>query len=521
MPALRTLPGVLALLFCTFSNSWSQSLNQAVLEKYQLSLPLQTTIQSNAISHAAINSNTGDVWFATSKGLRATNNGGASFRGHSGAEALIRQGTYGLYVQNDTLLASTAYRSDKSGNPPAGDGFFISTNNALSWQTLTQPLDSPNDTTLSYGSNTLKALPIIVPEQNVIYDFAIGPTPSMIWAATWSGGIRRSTDFGQTWQRVVLPPTGRQTISPGENLDFVVEPQRGSTGHFVYLGFSVCLATDGSLWVGTVDGLCKSTNPGEVDPSWVKYNRAFSQITGNWVTVIKEQPETKAIWAATWQAEGIDEYDGLSYTTDNGQTWQTTLAGERIYDLGFEDHTIYAAGVNGLFISRDGGSSWIQKFQLTDKSDPKRQILAGNEFYCTQTELLSGNAARIWVGSENGLAFSEDEGMSWTILRADRAVSSKSKTYAYPNPFSPKLDQVVRLRYRLNTAGSVKITIYDFNMSPVRKLLKGDIRTQTPEDEESWDGKNDFGGRVTNGVYFYRVETPNQAPIWGKILVLQ
>jgi hypothetical protein len=41
------------------------------------------------------------------------------------------------------------------------------------------------------------------------------------------------------------------------------------------------------------------------------------------------------------------------------------------------------------------------------------------------------------------------------------------------------------------------------------------------EYDEIWDGKNDNRSIVANGVYFYRVEMSDQAPIWGKILVLK
>jgi len=36
-----------------------------------------------------------------------------------------------------------------------------------------------------------------------------------------------------------------------------------------------------------------------------------------------------------------------------------------------------------------------------------------------------------------------------------------------------------------------------------------------------WDGRNDNGEVVPNGVYFYRVDVDADEPVFGKILVLQ
>jgi hypothetical protein len=58
-------------------------------------------------------------------------------------------------------------------------------------------------------------------------------------------------------------------------------------------------------------------------------------------------------------------------------------------------------------------------------------------------------------------------------------------------------------------------------MQPVRTLIQNSSRLSGKEYDEIWNGKNDNGSIVANGVYFYRVEMSGQAPIWGKILVLK
>jgi hypothetical protein len=43
----------------------------------------------------------------------------------------------------------------------------------------------------------------------------------------------------------------------------------------------------------------------------------------------------------------------------------------------------------------------------------------------------------------------------------------------------------------------------------------------TNPDPQIWDGKDDAGNIVPNGVYFYRIEVGDDDPLYGKILVLQ
>jgi flagellar hook assembly protein FlgD len=36
-----------------------------------------------------------------------------------------------------------------------------------------------------------------------------------------------------------------------------------------------------------------------------------------------------------------------------------------------------------------------------------------------------------------------------------------------------------------------------------------------------WDGRDDSGNIVPNGVYFYRVDVDSDTPLFGKVMVLQ
>jgi flagellar hook assembly protein FlgD len=58
-------------------------------------------------------------------------------------------------------------------------------------------------------------------------------------------------------------------------------------------------------------------------------------------------------------------------------------------------------------------------------------------------------------------------------------------------------------------------------MNPVRTVIQNTTRNSPDELFTIWDGRNDNGITVANGVYFYRIEVDDDKDVWGKILVLQ
>ena len=112
-------------------------------------------------------------------------------------------------------------------------------------------------------------------------------------------------------------------------------------------------------------------------------------------------------------------------------------------------------------------------------------------------------------------------GMIGDYFSCNQPVQASGTTYSYPLPFSPS-SEVVRLHY--STSGRtvpVTIRIFDFAMQPVKTLLQNATRSGSIEHDEIWDGRDDRQRRVSNGIYFYRIEADGGEPQWGKIFVLQ
>jgi hypothetical protein len=182
-------------------------------------------------------------------------------------------------------------------------------------------------------------------------------------------------------------------------------------------------------------------------------------------------------------------------------------------------------GATGLFVSKDQGQSWrsIETFPL--RSDDR--VLPPD----VTARSVAVTDAALWVGTTDGLLRLDrarepallDGAPAWRLFRAETPVNPEEPseevpdvaTYAYPNPFVPARDQLVRIVYELEQTRTVTVNIYDFGMNQVRTLT---TQKSAGQQETVWDGTDDRGLRVPTGTYFYEVELGDRT-VQGKILV--
>ena len=89
----------------------------------------------------------------------------------------------------------------------------------------------------------------------------------------------------------------------------------------------------------------------------------------------------------------------------------------------------------------------------------------------------------------------------------------------YPNPFNPE----TWIPYHLANPSDVQITIYDTRGSIVRRLELGHQHPgyyATKNRAAYWDGRNDIGERVANGIYFYQLQA-DQLSFLRKMVILK
>lgn len=428
----------------------------------------------------------GSIWIGTGSGVGRSDDGGSVWNNFDSMDGIGKNSISAMGFMGNTIWIATSFDTltPEGTVLPAGGGLSYSEDNGMTWEFLGQP-----------G---------VTPVQNITFDIAF--IEDAIWITSWGGGLKRSTNMGQSWQDI---PPDDSPFDPFQYLN--------------HRAFSAVYA-DNVLWVGTAKGINRSTDKGE---TWVNFNHQNQSepISGNFVVALAHQKwkNRSIIWAATIEAESEGEVRAVSYSFDFGFTWKTTLEGKFPHNFAFDDSVVYVASETGLYKSIDLGETWASFTDIVDNSSGAR-LFTEDVFSAGVSE-----DAALWVGSSDGLARTTDNGVSWKIFRAFEPLTDNqnvSETYAYPNPFSPlRHNQVigeghVRFHYRVKSSGNVSVSVYDFAMALVRRVEEGVFRMGDSDYDAVWDGRNDFGERVANGLYFYRVDLPGSQPVWGKLIVM-
>ncbi|MCE1188818.1 MAG: hypothetical protein LWX56_06705 [Ignavibacteria bacterium] len=504
------------------------------------------TPSSNTINDIVIVGDT--VWVATSNGLSMTVDKGQSWTRFYQDAVFGTESVVSLAYDKKThsLWASTAHNTDQNGSSyPEGSGLRVTTNGGVTWLVVPQSLDNDNDITEQYGANSLRALPVTTKIQNITYDIAI--TGNTIWTASFAGGLRKNkidsllVDPKRSWKRVVLPPDNRTKISPTDQLDFCLSPVAGkfcSESNLNYRLFSLTAVGDTVLYAGSAAGINKTSmaKQAEINNDLVWERFQFQQssnnsISGNFVVGLDYNASSNTVWAATWRANDTSENTGVSFSQNGGASWNRVLTDEKVHAFANCRNLTIALADNGPFRTYDFGNTWSLPALIVDS---KTGLKLGTKIFYSGA--FTAKADSLWLGSGNGLVVQDGNqpgwGSSWKLFASSPKLTSRSETYAFPNPFSPKLDGVIKIKYSTNGANEqVTIRIFNFGMKYIRTVVQNATRGSVHQvDGQSngvngvidyWDGKDDSGNIVPNGVYFYRVDVGSQEPSFGKIMVLQ
>ena len=257
-----------------------------------------------------------------------------------------------------------------------------------------------------------------------------------IWQAGEAGepSLYRSTDGGQSWQLLGLPPgleplDWAQPASPSQGRYLAVVTDGGTlvstdggdswatTLHDLEV-LSLAWGEDASLYLGTDRRGVYHLPAGASEPVGISANEtAFGSAAVTQVAVVPhDAPGGGRLFAAA--------ANDLLYTDDGGQTWQwTTPVGDWIAALAVVDASQIYAGTetSGVYRSLDGGQSWEpareglglaagQMVKVTAlRADPERTGV----LYAAIDHVLGATEAH---ASAAGVFVSLDSGTSWQPL---------------------------------------------------------------------------------------------------------
>lgn len=451
---------------------------------------------------------------------------------------------FSMEVENDRVLAGLGYTSTRGGDPvQAAQGYYFSNNTGQNWRFIDFPLDSPPseecdassvgapcDIEFTYGSESYIRTRITVPEFSP--PFEVDFLDDTILSVNWASGLLRSTDLGETWERLILPPSTVNELNPDSTYSWrSLTPQNESVNRYDprydnnLLGFGLLIDSNDNVWVGTAGGINISENALTASYDQISWKRVSFEpdsetgLFANWIISIREQPGTDRIWMTNWRSDpqNRDQF-GIVYTDDMGETFHRFLEGIRVNDIGFFNGVIFAAADNGIYISNNDGITWNKTEQVRG---PNTSIRRGSRYFA-----VSATDSNLWVGTGDGIASTNDGGDTWRIIRVDMPLTGGNiyqpdapdvETYAYPNPFSPTQHSDVRIKFQTADLGTATIRIFDFAMNQVRSL---DVPLASSGSYEAvWNGTDQNGRFVANGTYIYVIDKPSGRTD-GKILLL-
>ena len=79
----------------------------------------------------------------------------------------------------------------------------------------------------------------------------------------------------------------------------------------------------------------------------------------------------------------------------------------------------------------------------------------------------------------------------------------------------------MQISFNLKDNSIITLKILDDRGDLVKETEYSNLISQSNWYTISWNGKNEIGDWVANGVYFYQIESQTSKKLWGKICVMK
>ena len=414
---------------------------------------------------------------------------------------------------------------------PFGTGIFMATDGLaddIQWTWFDQPTESIDDSLATIGDGFFNARTVGGKRGNVTYDMDF--SKDYLWITNWYGGLRRlDLNIMKEWERVPLPlDSTKELLTCDKNQYSLIdeklilndyywnstEPELG--GNHNHKGFSV-LAYGDTVWVGTANGINRGIVGDNGCVDWKHYMHPDDNLSGNWVIGIAKQEYDgkRIIWAVTRAILPEQEKNSVSFTRDDGDTWEFVedLINVGCNDIATQGTTVLVASEKGLW-KTDDGENWELIPPAVEATPVSSDEILNNKVFVVEPDNRFGEPF-YWIGTPDGLARSFDSDTdNWQIYRAEYDID---QIYAYPNPFSPYShnqlndDGWVRFKTGDFDIDRIEFTVYNFGLE---KVYSETFDWQTNPGAVKWNGRDQRGEIVSNGVYFVNLRfTEDSDPV--------
>ncbi len=234
---------------------------------------------------------------------------------------------------------------------------------------------------------------------------------SIVFAATYDGGLFSSHDFGAHWDLANWPAIGTcfwslavlgRTLFATSDSGLFISTDKGNSWFPASLGWhpsdlKVMTVGDSLVFLNRRNSAERLSCSRDTGKTWLHSD------TGPWWV--------SAIASGPWGLVAVDEEAGLFYSTDTGRTWKpdTTITGFRCFALLARSDTLIVGGSRGIFRSTDAGKTW----QTCNSGLVNLEIAS---LWRSGEDIFAGTGAGIFLSTDGGVTW-RDRSSGITPLR--------------------------------------------------------------------------------------------------------